>query len=583
MNNKTKIVILGAGYAGVVAGRKLSKLFKKNPDVEISLIDKNDSHVLLTELHEVAGNRIDPDGIKVSLEKCFRYTGVKIIRDRIENIDFDNKKLEGKKIYEYDYLILATGSEPAFFGIKGMEDNSFTLWSFEDALRIKQQILDMFQGARYEKDPNIRQEMLTFVVGGGGFTGVEMMGELMEWVNRLCKQYDIDRNEVKLYLVEGLPTILPVLSNVSIKKAENFMKKNGVELINSAFITSVSPNVITLKSDNKDSSIQTRTLIWTGGVQGNQFVIKQGIKPGKKGRALVNDYLEIEDKDKVYAIGDIAYHEDKDGNMMPALVESAMQSGETAAHNVKVAIMGGEKKPLEINLHGNMVSIGAIYSVAEVMGRKFSGVISTILKHLVNMHYLWEIGGAVLIWDYIIDQFVKADNGINIFWDHLKRRSQTFWILPLRLYLGFEWLRSGLDKINLGWLGNDYALIGGTGTGADAEATATIMSLVSNHTPGWYAWIVDTIIIPNAFIFQKLIVATEIGLGLAFLSGTFTFIAAIVSIGMNINFILSTGLNDYWFLASSIPMLGGAGRVFGLDHYLLPALNRWAQRISRKE
>ena len=142
--------------------------------------------------------------------------------------------------------------------------------------------------------------------------------------------------------------------------------------------------------------------------------------------------------------------------------------------------------------------------------------------------------------------------------------------------------RQGLDKIASGWFDTTWPMIGGTAAGVDAEATASIMSLVSSHTPNWYAWIVDTIIVPNAFLFQKLIVIVEVGLGLAFISGTFTFLAAIISIGMNINFLLSTGLNDLWFLAASFPMLGGAGRTFGLDHYLLPFLNRWAQKFNRK-
>lgn len=584
MSTSKKIVILGAGYAGVVAGRKLNKLFKKDPNVEITLIDKNDAHVLLTELHEVAGNRIEPDGIKVGLEKCFKYTKVQVIRDKINSIDFAGKKLEGSKTYEYDYLVLATGSEPAYFGIEGMKEHSFTLWSFEDALRVKQQILDMFQRAQYEKDIKVREEMLTFVVGGGGFTGVEMMGELMEWVNRLCKRFDISRKEVRLCLVEGLPHILPILSETSIKKATKFMEKRGVEIITNTFITSVKADSIILKAGEKESTIPTRTLIWTGGIQGNQFAVEQGATEGKRSRVAVNDFMEVKDKDGVYAIGDLAYHEDEKGNAMPALVESAMQSAAAAAYNIKADIKGGEKKPFKLALHGNMVSIGSKYAVAEVMGgTKLSSYPATALKHIINMHYLWEIGGGILIWDYIMDQFVRADNGLGFFWDHLKVRSQTFWLVLLRMYLGFEWLRSGLDKISNGWFDNVWPMIAGSGAGAaDAEATASVMTLVSSHTPQWYAWIVDTIIVPNAFLFQKLIVITELGLGVAFLTGTFTFIAALVSIGMNLNFILSTGLNDYWFLASSIPMLGGAGRSFGMDHYIMPLLNRWAQRFNRK-
>ena len=139
---------------------------------------------------------------------------------------------------------------------------------------------------------------------------------------------------------------------------------------------------------------------------------------------------------------------------------------------------------------------------------------------------------------------------------------------------------SGLEKVDGGWLMNNMI----AGSNADATTGASIMQLVSDHTPGWYAWFVDTIIVPNSLFFQKIIVLTELGLGLAFITGTFTFIAAIVSIGMNINFLLSTGLNDLWFLMSSVAMLGGSGRAFGVDHYLIPYLMRqWRYFVNNKK
>lgn len=160
----------------------------------------------------------------------------------------------------------------------------------------------------------------------------------------------------------------------------------------------------------------------------------------------------------------------------------------------------------------------------------------------------------------------------------MDKLSPTFLLVILRLYLGYMWLMSGIDKINNDWL--KYNML--AGSNADATTGASIMQLVSEHTPGWYAWIVDTLIIPNAMLFQKLVIITEIGLGLAFITGTFTFLAALVSIAMNINFLLSTGLNDLWFLISSIPMLGGAGRAFGVDHYLMPYLMRQWRHFVRK-
>jgi NADH dehydrogenase len=217
-----KVVILGAGYGGVHAAQVLNKLTNSRKDVEITLINKTPFHVLLTELHEVAGNRVHPDAVRVSLERVFKKTPVKVVEDTITEVDFKGKQVvSDKNKYSYDYLILGFGSEPAFFGIPGIEENAFTLWSFEDALEVKNQILEMFLKASTENDPKKREELLTFVVGGGGFTGIELVGELMQWVEELCVEYGINRNEVKLLVVEAMSRILTNLTDKSMKKQQS--------------------------------------------------------------------------------------------------------------------------------------------------------------------------------------------------------------------------------------------------------------------------------------------------------------------------------------------------------------------------
>ncbi|GCF01713.1 hypothetical protein ZYGM_000041, partial [Zygosaccharomyces mellis] len=151
--SKNKILVLGAGYGGVRTAKKLAKKYKKNNDVEITLIDRNPYHTLMTELHEVAGGRVHPESVQVV------------------------KTTYGE--YSYDYLVIGTGSEPAFFGVPGVKENGFTLWSFEDALKIRKHIQDMFAKASLERNAAKRKEMLTFIVAGSGFTGIEMAGELL--------------------------------------------------------------------------------------------------------------------------------------------------------------------------------------------------------------------------------------------------------------------------------------------------------------------------------------------------------------------------------------------------------------------
>ena len=148
MSKQTHIVILGAGYAGVHAAKKLAKKYKKNDDIKITLIDKNPFHTLMTELHEVAGGRVEEDSVKVTLSEIFHRTKVNVVVDRIENVDMDKQEVvttNGQ--YTYDYLMIGMGNEPAYFGVPGVKEHGFSLWSLEDALKIREHIEYKFRAA----------------------------------------------------------------------------------------------------------------------------------------------------------------------------------------------------------------------------------------------------------------------------------------------------------------------------------------------------------------------------------------------------------------------------------------------------
>lgn len=581
---KKRIVVLGAGYGGLQAAKTLHKKLKKQ-DIDILLIDQNDHHTLLTELHEVAGHRIEPDGVKVSVQHVLEYTKVCFVQDKILAADLEAQVLtSAENTYPYDYLVLAAGSEPAYFEIPGIEEHGFTLWSLEDAKAIRAHILKMFAKAAQETDPALRAAYLTFVVGGGGFTGVEMIGELMEWTRSLCKQFHVSREEIKLVLVEALPTILPILNDKLIKKSTAFMEKRGVKILVNAPIVKVSPDSLTVKGGK---AIPARTVIWTGGIQTKAFVKDLGITLGNRNRIVVNDCLQTLEYPNVYAIGDNMEFSEDNGEVLPPLVETALQSGKCAANNIASELSGKEKEPFKASLHGVMVSIGSVFAVAQLKGMPLlSGIWAMLMKHLVNLHYLFEIGGFELIWDYFNHQFLHKERKYNFAAEsvigHAKQRSFTFWLVPLRVWLGVMWLTSGLHKIAGEWFLWD--VIGPV----DGTTSATV-HLVNDHTPRWYAWIVETFIYPNNMLFQHIIVYTEILLGLAFIFGAFTFIAAIGAIGMNINFMLTTGLPtvqgypDLWYLTASIAMLAGAGRVLGADYYLMPWLTRQIRYFQRNK
>ncbi len=609
-----RVVVLGAGYAGVAAALTLHKKLKKE-DVAISIIDKTDRHTLLTELHEVAGNRVGEESVKIYLKDIFKYTKVEIIKDEINNIDFEKQVLTSEtNKYDFDYLVVGCGSEPAYFGIDGMEENSLTLWSLEDAKKINRHIRTMFELASRETDKEKRKEYLTIVVGGGGFTGIEMMGELIQWSEVLCKEYNIPRDEVRLISVEAMGKILPVLHDSLIEKGLNYLKKNKIEVLTNSPITKVTPSTLEIKDG---TVINTNTVIWTGGIRATTFLEKLDLNAAERGRGRieVNEYTQSTKHPNVFLAGDNSFFREDDGKPLPLLVESAEQTGHGAAINIVNLIQGKPLKKCTPKLHGTMVSIGRKYALADNMGLKTSGWMAMFIKHLVNCYYQFMVAGFEQVIHYLKNQFVYKRKDDGFIKSHLTRTDFSFWMVIMRMYLGYMWLMQGIHKYQDGWLSNvsiraeRVAAAAGDATsaasgavaettsaasgavveattaasGAVGEAVAQGMNLIGQNTPEWYAWFTETLVVPNAMFFQTMIVLTEFGLGIAFLTGTFTFIAAIVSIGMNINFLLSTGLYDYWYIVTSFACLGGAGRAFGVDHYLMPWLMKQWRNIVRNK
>jgi len=624
-----KIVILGGSYAGVKAGKTLHKEFKNNDDVEITLIDKNNFHTLMTELHEVAAFRTEPESIKIDLFKIFAERKVNVVVDKINNINFKEQKLYSDSTeYEYDYLILATGNESNFFGVEGAEENAFTLWAYEDAIKIRKHIEEMFLKASYETDEEERKRMLTFAVCGGGFTGVEMAGELGDAKKSLCRKYDIDEKEVTIYNIEALDRILNMLeSDAQVNKvSDKYYKKLGVELLKNSPIVKVDKDSITLKDG---TVIPTYTLIWTAGIKNCDFCSGLGLETGRGGRILVDEHMKTNSYDNVYAAGDNTYYEDEDG-VLPQIVEAAEQSGHTAASNIAAEIKNTEKHKHKQNYHGFMVSVGSRYAVADT-GFKTSGWFAMLIKHFVNFYYQFLVSGVRQLWNYVNHEFFHVKNNRSFVGGHFSKRSPNFWLLPFRMWLGFMWLVEGVKKIDEGWLSEQkmYASTPAASGAADATAAAsgaadataaasgaadtwtaasgaaeggaeTVSNLpafaqwIADHTPSGYGqalfkevpgfmqWIIDNIVAPNAVPFQTVMVLMEIAIGLALIVGLFTFLSSVVSVGLTIGISL-TGMSDatiLWFFFGGIALIAGSGSTLGLDYYVLPRLKQWWKKTK---
>lgn len=608
-----QIVVLGGGYGGILTAKKLAKQLKKQPDTRITLIDRKPYHTLLTELHEVAAARVEEDSIKVDLKKVFAgFKNVDVVLDEIANIDFDSRQLHGAQgSYHYDYLVIGTGSKPTFFGIPGADQNAFTLWSYEDAIRLREHTQNCFREAVKVRNPQTRKQMLTFVVVGGGFTGVEMVGELAEYVQELCKEFYVEREEVSLYVVDMVKTILPILPEKLIHKAERRLRKLGVEIITGSKITEVKPDGVVVG----DQEIKSKTVVWTAGVEGSDLAGNLDVEQKGRKRILTNDKLQVPAYENVYVVGDnIFYIPEGAQNPVPQMVENAEQAAPVIAHNIVADIRSLPKKSYMPTFHGTMVCIGSRYGVANVglpgMMFKLSGFMAMLCKHLINMLYLFEVCGFNKVYSYLLHEIFHARNNRTFLGGHFSKRSPNFWRVPLRIFAGIMWLTEGSQK--LGKIIDDpghiflipakavdgtsaASLAEGATKAADAVSSASVapaeatetalkvphfikavsdwsMDLMFYGAHGHYTWL--------AYVFQGGMVAAEMLIGILLILGLFTAPAAIASVAMGVMVYVSgmAAQDMLWYMAAGIALIGGSGSTLGLDYYVYP----WLKRVWKK-
>ena len=633
MEQKVRIAIMGGGYAGVEAAKRLHKKYKRKQNIDITLIDRNPYHTLMTELHEVAGSRVEPEAVQVSFKKIFSGTSVKVVCDEIDTIEFENNKLVSRTaVYPYDYLIIGAGAQPDFFDIPGVQENCFTCWSLEDAIRIRTHVEEMFREAAKEPSPERRRKLLTFAVAGGSFTGVEICGELVERKEILCAKYHINEREVRVVLIEMLDDILPSLPKHLREKAARYLQNRGTDLMLNSPITSAAPGKVVIADSEV---IETDTFIWTAGVHGSEFSSKieltkgncakgestvasvegiHGMKGchfdederyivGERGRIQVNEFLQSVDLPNVYIVGDMVFYT-IDDKVVPQIVETAIQSAHTAAENIAREIEQKEKKPFKPNYHGQMVSLGGKYGVAYVMSVALSGFAAQAMKHVINLHYLIGLAGLTAVWDYLQEQFFQIRDGRSIVGSHLAAKIPTYWAVPLRVWLGIKWLTEGTYKVSTGWLNpGEGGIFNPSPNNIFLPGLADHISAATSATPGgmgrtgyWqksilpeplgiYEWFAETILSIHpivAYASQAGAVIAQVVIGISLITGTFTFLGSAASIVMCLFFIVAGWGNVelWWYLTAAIVMLGGAGRGFGLDHWVMPWMKRWWNRKS---
>lgn len=617
------IVILGGGYAGVLTAKKLEKKIKKaklKDQVKITLIDKNPYNTMLTELHEVAANRVDEASIKMNFDQIFAKRNVDVVIDEITKMDFENNKLIGnEKDYEYDYLVVGTGSRPAYFGTDGAKDNSFSLWSFDDAIRLREHILQMFRLAERTYDKEEREKLLTFYIVGGGFTGVEMAGELADWLPRLCLDYHIDKKDVKIVLVDMMDRILMPLPEKTAQKANNYMaNKLGIKVETNTKVLKVQSDSITTSLYEVEKSNPTYTVVWAAGIEGSN-VIKEcdlGCEASRKNRLETNEYLQFLQYDNVYVAGDNLYViPEGEERAVPQMVENAEHSANSVAKNLMVDLKGeGKKQAYKPKFHGAMVSIGGRYGVCNVgmPNRYFSmpSFLAMFAKHFINVIYFVQVMGWTKVWSYLKHEIFGIRDNRAFTGGHFSNNQPTFWSLPLRLFLGTMWLTEGLVKLEkiMAAPMNVFLFTIPAEKLPDGVSSASVAMEAKHfwipeifHTIDKYAltsemtlpipqmlqpmvdWSMDMVIIPIAPYFQMFIVGSEVLIGLLLILGLFTSFTALYSAALCFMIYMSGSSNKeiLWFVFGGLSLvsLGGTGQAFSSDYYILPRLKEMWRKI----
>ena len=457
---ESKIVIIGAGYAGVLTAKKLAKKFKKDSSVSITLIDKNPFHTMLTELHEVAANRVDEDSIRIDLKKVFAGRKVNIVHDKVDSIEFDNKLVIGVNgKYSYDYLVVAAGSQPTYFGVSGGEEFSYKLWSYEDAVKLKDHIHNTFRKASCETNLEEKKRLLSFYIVGAGFTGVELSGELAEYVPILCEKFEIDRNFVTIFNVDILKRTVPILPEKLSNKVEKRLKKMGVTVMLNTGVCGIGSDYIETKVGEECTRHAAGTVVWTAGIESADITNEAAktLTSANRGRIQTDDYLRSIDNDHVFVVGDnIFYTPEGEKAPVPQMVENCEHSASTAAKNIYCAITKkGEMSKFKPSFHGVMVSVGGRYGVARVGLPKLMFNLPSFLamasKHFINVVYFIQILGWNKVFSYSKHEFFTIRNCRSYVGGHFSNRTPSFLMVPLRVWLGCVWLFEGVMKVVDGW------------------------------------------------------------------------------------------------------------------------------------
>jgi len=398
--NNPRVVIVGAGFGGLVAARALARY-----PVRITLIDRQNFHTFQPLLYQVATAGLSPGEIAAPIRWILRNRrNVEVLMAEVQDFDLARKvvKLPDGEI-SYDYLVVASGASHAYFGHDEWEPFAPGLKTIEDALEIRRRVLLAFELAERQANSEHEHVQLNFVVVGGGPTGVELAGTLAEIARRaLTNEFrTIDPRKTRIVLLEGGPRILPAYPEDLSRSAQEQLKRLGVEVHTSAMVTNVTPGTVHMG----ETQLPAAVILWAAGVAASPLGKKLGAPVDRAGRVAVNPDLSLPGHPEVFVIGDLATLKDKNGKPLPGIAPVAMQEGKATAHNIGAEMRGEPRKNFHYFNKGNLATIGRAAAVAEFGKIHISGFLAWLAWLFIHVFFLIGFRNRIIVlvqwaWSY---------------------------------------------------------------------------------------------------------------------------------------------------------------------------------------
>jgi NADH dehydrogenase len=422
MAGRTRIVIVGAGFGGLRAAREL-----KHVPVDVMLIDQHNYHTFQPLLYQVATAALDPEEIAHNVRGIFHSQRNFYFRlGKVVGVDWASKSmlLDSDGPQPFDYLILATGAVTSYFGISGVEEYAFPLKGLEEAVQLRSHIMRQFE--MVDVDPRLIEEgALNFVIVGGGPTGVEMAGALVEWFQKvLTKDFpSLEVSRARVILVEAMDKLLMPFDESLRQNALKTLQQRGAEVMLKEAVEKVTPDAVHLKSG---VVIPTCTVIWAAGVRASPLGEALGLELTRGARVVVNPDLSVPGHPEVFVIGDMAAAKDAQGNLYPQLAQVALQGASHAARQIEHKLKGEVTEPFVYHDPGTMATIGRNAAVAQFpVGWKFTGFIAWLMWLFLHLMYLVGFRNRMNVFINWLWNYLTYDRSARLILDPGTRRENT--------------------------------------------------------------------------------------------------------------------------------------------------------------